>query len=184
MTIFRLTHCYSSMQDHFFGVESSLSEYEINLRCAYIQCIRERLPLLPCTQAFINEMSCMILLHEFYGIRQITTPRRYNKCIDLHQNWIDYCFPSCNMQDSLNDVSVENASHQLLTLMYKEAEEHVSMLAASGSNDLLASVIEMDNLREVIKGTPVSPAWGWTDINGHSLAGKRYTQNFNYEMVT
>lgn len=184
MTFFRLTHCYSNLEDKFFGVEVSCSEYELNLRCAYIQSIRDRLPLLSCVDAVINEKSCMLLLHEFYGIRISTIPRRYEKYIDLHQNWIDYCFASCNRFDSLNDYAVERASLKVLKLMYHEAKENLSAMKKSSSDEYILAVKEVNQLNAVIRGMSVSPIWGWSDINGHSLAGKQYCRSTTCEIVT
>lgn len=155
----------------------------MNYYCAYLQCIREQLPLLSCVEDVLNEMSSMVLLHDLYGMRKVTTSQPYDGCIDLHQNWIDYCVCSDDFNSSFKSVAVTDASISVLKLMRGCVIENISTFKRVESHEYKQALLELQRLEKVIQGECILPEWEWRNINEVSLEGKRFLSHPEPELI-
>lgn len=183
MIVYRLMHYYSRMEEKFFGIQCNLSLIELNLTIAYLQCIRERLPVLAVVEDTLSEMSCMVLLHELFVLRKITTFQPYESAVDLHRNWIDYSLYSNEFQEYLNDIAVNNASLAVLKLMAKEAMETIVTLKRIGSDEYPYAARELETLMAAVSGAEVLPEWEWYDINHTPLDGRVFLPESVPELI-
>lgn len=161
----RLTHCYSNSRE-FCGVETVMDDAQLNRVIAYIQKVRDGLPIMDIQyNDTMAEPDCAYVLEQLFECETFKAPGR-KECdseIDLFRNWdlvwtLDY-----------SDITVKEAdvAAALLDDFIRQAKAIMGRYAMPA--DKLKE--EYAYLLAMRERKPALPEWGLRTINGNAVVG-------------
>ena len=185
MKVIKLTHAYTNLyKNKFFGIKTDWSFEDINLACAYIQKMRDYLPILPYGDDVVGEDDGIEILHSFYGFEKLYKNTEYDYILDFYDNWEEYCCGRIYPNNILNKFAVENASIKIFEVMKKIMLGLEGWYRDSDHFDEQCWNDVIQQLSAVIQGSPVLPEWQWKTIDGKFIpSGKIYSQPSELEFL-
>lgn len=165
MTILaRITHRYTNGRQ-YFAVETSMSEQQLNKAIAFIQYVRNDLPIMEIQyNDCVAEPDCIYVLENVFGCKQISVTENsvFDVEIDLYSNW-DLAF-----RGELEDINVapQAVAGALLDVFLQHANE---IMFRRGSTEKLQH--EFGYLRDIRSGKPALIEWGLKGIGGEPIVG-------------
>lgn len=167
MSIYKLTHKFTTLSHQFYAVETPLNLEEMNYACVYLQLVRYTLPVsLDCCDDDIGESDGAPLLNQFYQMKPIYEPCPFDAEIDFYDNWNEYAARTLDL-DRINQYAVIDADIRMLEFILAESTHNPNDAPFSG---IESKVI----LEQLMSGAPILPEWDLRDITG-----KLITKPFN-----
>lgn len=170
MSIYKLTHKYTTLCDKYFAVETPFNLEEMNYACVYLQLVRYTLPVsLDCCDDDIGESDGVPLLSQFYNMKPIYEPCPFDAEIDFYDNWNEYAARTLDLE-RINQYAVIDADIKMLEFILAESKRHPFEVPFSG---LESKII----LEQLISGAPIMPEWDLRDITGKLIAKPYHKTN-------
>lgn len=161
----RLTHRYSNGHA-FCGVETVMSDVQLNRVIAYIQKVRDGLPIMDIQHNdTLAEPDCAYVLEQLFECKTVKADggKECDSEIDLFRNWdlvstLDY-----------SDITIKETDvvAALLDDFIHQAQEIMGQYATPA--DRLKE--EYAHLLAMREGKPALPEWGLRTINGDAVIG-------------
>lgn len=129
--IINITHRYTRLYS-FFGVRTAYSWEELNEICAYLQWVRNDLPIFPTIDEGLGEQEMVNLLGKLYDCEKIVSEEylEWDGAIDIYENWSQYAIK--NEVKYLNKWKRGRAKVEVIEQLLIQARENV-LLQEEGS---------------------------------------------------
>ncbi|WGM03513.1 hypothetical protein [Arsenophonus nasoniae] len=172
--IYQLTSVNSN-SNNFYGVEADLTLEDFQHACAYVQIVRDGLPVLSsCLDDCVGDWDGVILLNRFYGFKPIYKMIKPDEIIDFYDNWHEYVLK--NDVNKINQFAVINASRKIVEFFCEKIEKTIQ--------DFPHFEIELKRLRLLLNGECVEETWNWQRIDAKYLTGFKLWDSTEPELIT
>lgn len=180
---FKLSYLNNVPDKQVSGVKTFLNEQALKYACAYVQHIRNRLPVLNSMEFIIHPAFCVTLLNKFYGMEPVALKGGCPE-IDLYTNWKQYCLHQPFLCHEINEYAVCNASVLMLGIMRDKAITRYQRLKEIYPAHISAMIKDIEHLEAAVSGCGVASEWRWYTPTGENLTGRQFLFSEQPEIIT
>jgi hypothetical protein len=174
MKYYELTHKYCS---GFEYIKTNLSFHELNIRCAYIQLLRDDLPDFARSGDSIYADDAAELLQKIFGVEILRLENKSDlfqikrnsvEKLDLYENWNEFACDD-KYKNEIKLVAKSGAFKEVLKVVMK----------FNSYRDFHSDEKQrfLEGIQKLIEGCQVEPNWNFKNISGEDLTGRVYVRN-------